>query len=458
MKLIYFFFLLELGHEASAAYPDKWMTVPLDHSNLFDNRTWEMRYKVRRSFFRRGNPLFIEIGGEWTIDGSALLSGQMYKLAKKHHGMLVETEHRYYGKSLPFGENATLEEFKYLQMEQALEDLAFFIDKFKQSTKGLENSLVVIHGCSYPGMLATWMRLRFPHIVDIAYASSAPLGVGLDYPEFYEIAHDVYANVNEGCIQTIRDGFNKTVAMLKTKKGRKKVRKALEDWDCGDPREMSSGDILRTMASVLNVLNDPQNYEDVSCLILAMDEDDSHAFNRLASLVVLKSKDQESCGGDGESEDDGGEGQRNNLAWSYQTCTEMGTFQTLSRDNAKNPFGFDLSVQESVDECVNDFGGIVTEEILRTGVERVTRRYGGKKPPVTKVVSVHGTDDPWKHLSDLHNFTSEAPVFVVKGNHCVDLSEGDDIPEEVVKVQKDVRDIISRWIKELRPPKKKATS
>ena len=208
------------------------------------------------------------------------------------------------------------------------------------------------------------------------------------------------------------------------------------------------------MASILNVLNDPQNYEDVSCLVLAMDEDDSHSFDRLARLIVLKSKDQESCGGDGEAEDDDGEGGRNNMAWSYQTCTEMGTFQSISRDNSKHPFAFDLTVQESVDECVNDFGGIVTEQVLRNGVERVTRRYGGKKPPVTKVVSVHGTDDPWKHLAVLQNFTSEAPLFVVKGNHCVDLSEGDDVPDDVRKLQKDVLDIISKWIKELSEPKK----
>ena len=82
---------------------DQWMTVPLDHFNLFDNRTWQMRYKMRKNFFRKGNPLFLEIGGESTIDGSELTSGPIYKLAKRHHGMMVVTEHRYYGKSLPFG-------------------------------------------------------------------------------------------------------------------------------------------------------------------------------------------------------------------------------------------------------------------------------------------------------------------------------------------------------------------
>lgn len=72
-----------------------------------------------------------------------------------------------------------------------------------------------------------------------------------------------------------------------------------------------------------------------------------------------------------------------------------------------------------------------------------------KKPVVTKVVTVQGSDDPWKHLAALENYTSEAPVFVVKGNHCVDLSGGDDVPEDVLKIQIVVRQIISKWIKEL---------
>lgn len=58
---------------------------------------------MNKEFFKAGRPLFVEIGGEWSIDGTSLETGQLYLLAKKHRGMLVETEHRYYGKSLPFG-------------------------------------------------------------------------------------------------------------------------------------------------------------------------------------------------------------------------------------------------------------------------------------------------------------------------------------------------------------------
>lgn len=46
------------------------------------------------------------------------------------------------------------------------------------------------------------------------------------------------------------------------------------------------------------------------------------------------------------------------MAWAYQTCTEMGTFQTLNRKNSRHPFAMDASVEESVEECVKSFGGV----------------------------------------------------------------------------------------------------
>lgn len=420
------------------------LDVPLNHFDLFDNRTWKMRYFSRDSFYKPGGPLFIEVGGEWTIDGISLFTGGIAQLAEEHNGMLVETEHRYYGDSLPFGKDFSVDKLKYLQMEQALEDLAYFIEHFKKNTTGLENSKVILHGCSYPGMLVTWMRLRFPHIVDISYASSAPLGVGLDYPEFFEVVNDVYANVSSNCIETVKKGFNETTNLLTTKEGRDKVREAFKNWTCGDIDTMNSVEILGKIIGVLNVMHDPSQYEEVACLTMSLDEDELESFQRLANFVVLKSNHIASC----KTESDP-EGERNGIAWGYQTCTEMGTFQTLNRKNSHHPFEMDSTLEESVEMCVNEFGGIVTEQILQEGIDRVNRRYGGKKPKVTKVVTIQGTHDPWKHLAHLEDYGPEAPVWVVDGSHCADINiPSDDDSEQVIAIRKQVKDLITKWIKE----------
>lgn len=80
--------------------------------------------------------------------------------------------------------------------------------------------------------------------------------------------------------------------------------KNFRGWECGNPTRMNSAEMLHTMMMVLNVQNDPLNYEEVSCLVLSMDSDDTSAFQRLANLVVLKSKDTEICAGRGGGDDD----------------------------------------------------------------------------------------------------------------------------------------------------------
>ncbi|KAH9366519.1 hypothetical protein HPB48_010327 [Haemaphysalis longicornis] len=53
----------------------------------------------------------------------------------------------------------------YLTTEQALADFARLIEHIKATAPGAEKSTVVTFGGGYGGMLAAWMRLRYPHLV-----------------------------------------------------------------------------------------------------------------------------------------------------------------------------------------------------------------------------------------------------------------------------------------------------
>lgn len=74
----------------------------------------------------------------------------------------------------------SVENFKYHTTDQALEDIATFITHQK-SLEQFRDSKVVVVGGSYSAMLATWMRVKYPHLVHIAYSSSAPVEAIVDY-------------------------------------------------------------------------------------------------------------------------------------------------------------------------------------------------------------------------------------------------------------------------------------
>jgi lysosomal Pro-X carboxypeptidase len=89
-------------------------------------------------------------------------TGLMWENAEKFGAMLIFAEHRYYGESLPFGDK-TFEHMLWLTSEQALADYATLLRTFKKD-QNLENAPVIGFGGSYGGMLATWGRLKYPHV------------------------------------------------------------------------------------------------------------------------------------------------------------------------------------------------------------------------------------------------------------------------------------------------------
>lgn len=77
------------------------------------------------------------------------------------------------------------ENLRYLSIDQALADIAYFIKHQKAAITGLANSKVVAVGSSYSAALATWARVKFPHLIDVTYASSAPLKAIKDFYRNY---------------------------------------------------------------------------------------------------------------------------------------------------------------------------------------------------------------------------------------------------------------------------------
>ena len=135
-------------------------------------------------------------------------------MAPQLKGYLLFAEHRYFGESLPFGNNSfTKENLVYLTTDQALADYAVFIRYYKTQVLKCPDCPVIAFGGSYGGMLAAWMRMKFPNVVDGALAASAPIRMFnnvVDPELFYQIISWDFGNATTTtCAISIREGLRR---------------------------------------------------------------------------------------------------------------------------------------------------------------------------------------------------------------------------------------------------------
>ncbi|KAB5552969.1 hypothetical protein DKX38_010280 [Salix brachista] len=165
-------------------YREKFFTQVLDHYTFRPQsyKTFQQRYLISEKYWggaEKKAPIFLYTGNEGDIDWFAQNTGFIVDIAPHFKALLVFIEHRFYGKSMPFGGNKDVaysnsSTLGYLTSTQALADYATLIIDLKKNLSAAD-SPVVVFGGSYGGMLAAWFRLKYPHIAIGALASSSPI-------------------------------------------------------------------------------------------------------------------------------------------------------------------------------------------------------------------------------------------------------------------------------------------
>lgn len=173
---------------------DLWIEQRLDHFDQQNNRTWIQRYFENDEFLVEGGPVFIFVGGEWTISSSIITFGHMHDMARDLNATIYYTEQRFFGTSRPT-EDASVENLRYLNAAQILADTAHFIEHIKSTIPQIRNSGVILFGASYSASLVTWFQQKYPHLSKGAWASSAPLLAQVDFAGYMETVSDVLKEV-----------------------------------------------------------------------------------------------------------------------------------------------------------------------------------------------------------------------------------------------------------------------
>ena len=211
----------EENSAAAPSYPDiieANLTQPLDHFDSAHKVTFPQRYWYSLRHYKpvqgKPTPIFVLDSGETDASGRLpyLDHGILDILANATGGIGVILEHRYYGKSFPSrkdlgpGKTWGVDELRWLNNRQALQDSARFVQKMRFPEAGNENLTalhqpVIYYGGSYPGARAAHMRVLYPDLIFGAIASSAVVAAIEEFPDYM---YPISRGAQQDCAQAIQ--------------------------------------------------------------------------------------------------------------------------------------------------------------------------------------------------------------------------------------------------------------
>ncbi|XP_063793920.1 thymus-specific serine protease [Pseudophryne corroboree] len=432
------------------------LTQPLDHFNRRNNGTYKQRYWVNEEFWQRpGGPVFLFIGGESSESEFSVLAGEHVELAQTHRALLVALEHRYYGASInPDG--LTLEAIRFLSSQQALADLASFHLFISQTYNLTQNNTWICFGGSYPGSLSAWFRMKFPHLVYAAVASSAPVRAELDFIDYNKVVaqslSDPVIGGSTKCLDKVRDAFRIVDRLLQTGN----VTQLEKDFfSCAPLR--APDDYIEFVSNLADIFMGAVQYNketagsDVQKVCGSMITADS-AYEGLKSvnmmymnfigLKCVENSHEKTLSDLRNTElSPVGVGERQ---WYYQTCTEFGYYQTC--EDSSCPFSPLISLNSQLDLCSQVFQ--IPAMSVSQSVQFTNEFYGADHPKSSRIIFVNGDVDPWHALSVLKNQShSEIAIFINGTAHCANMGPSRPTdPASLRKAREEIAIKIGDWL------------
>uniref|UniRef100_A0A8H7XUA3 Serine carboxypeptidase S28-domain-containing protein n=1 Tax=Psilocybe cubensis TaxID=181762 RepID=A0A8H7XUA3_PSICU len=443
----------------------EFIALPVDHfghgspsSETFQNRFW-----VNATYWKEGGPVFLFDSGEqdaeplvpYYLQEFHGLSAVM-RLAKRYNGLAILWEHRFYGKSLPFpvNENTTVEQWQFLNTEQALEDIVFFANSFpgqKVKAAPFSNASTVppsspppppppplqkfpVHpsttpwimlGGSYPGIRSALMRIRNPDTIFASWASSAPVQAQVDMSSYYKAAERSltrncsadWVAVTRHVDDTLKGGNETDIVNMKFD-----LLKARLSGPGGNTTG-AAGLTLQIAKDTSNVdaasiLMDPLDFYQYYgfkasllpfCNILETQNGTSAAFESglvaqfgvdtafKSFLTAIAEIDYDSIPGNADDP-------VQDRSWMWQYCSEYGYYQ---RGDSNNPLSIEtsfLSLELFQEQCNQTFGkGLPASPQVQN-----VNKYGGWNMNPSNVMFSNGEFDPWRTMG-LASIESNSP-------------------------------------------------
>ncbi|PAA80754.1 hypothetical protein BOX15_Mlig022232g3 [Macrostomum lignano] len=431
-----------------------------------NNPRFPQRYLYTDKFFDKAKgPIFFYTGNEGPIEGFWNNTGFVHEIAPKFGALVVFAEHRYYGQSLPFGNDSFKQEnLQYLTIEQAMADFAVLIHVLRNYVFNIPDRPVIAFGGSYGGMLTQYMRFKYPNLIEGGIVGSAPFywiaNITDTHPEtFFADITNVYAGANAKCPTIVRSGFARVRSLVESgQSGMQQVSKAfnlckpiqnqtdvrqLYGWARNAFVLMAMGDYPYPTEFMAPLPAWPVN---ASCSAMLKAGDSVSALKAAVEFVYqlpagqchdiyqeyVFCADPTGCGTGPES-----------LAWDFQACTEM--HLPYGSDNVTDMFPPLAFTPESLVAYCKDKYNVETD-VEWLGV----LMWGDRIHTASNLVFSNGDLDPWHNgglLKSIPNSKDLVAVRIPNGAHHLDLRGSNPAdPPDVIRARQTHVSYIKKWL------------
>jgi len=445
-----------------APFKTYYTTQYLDHFNSKDDRTFQQRYLVNDDHWdREFGPVFFYTGNEGDVESFWNNTGFMFEIAPLYRALIIFAEHRYYGKTLPFGEASfNLENIGYLSVQQALADFAKFLADYKANNGLTERNPVISFGGSYGGILTAYMRFKYPNLVQGALAASAPiyLTAGLSKSTLFFEAVTKDFEKEEGCVPLVRQAFDLMEELAK----KEDFATLSKEFSLCKPISDPAGyhHLLMWMRNAFTIMamvdypypasfiaNLPAWPVHAACTQLVNQTSSGvpilSAFKNLASILYndgsncfdiyaqfIECADPTSCGLGNDAK-----------AWDYQACTELDVGQESNGVTDMFPVIRDsFEIRQAY--CKK------TWDVTIRANWTATQFWGKDVATASNIVFSNGELDPWRMGGVLEDLSDSLKAFIVHdGAHHLDLRGSNPAdPQSVKDVRNKEMTEITKWI------------
>ena len=425
---------------------------------------WRQRFFANVTYFAGENaPVFLCVGGEGpalearVVQDGGLHCGHMMDMAREVGALVLALEHRFYGKSMPRPDFSN-KSLALLSSEQALGDLASFHEHATRLYGLSSKNKWVTFGGSYPGMLAGWARLKLPHLIHAAVASSAPVSAEADMSGYNDVVAASLANPHVGgssaCLDAVTASFENLGARLDSEAGQRSLENTFDVCEAGSLSEEENWQGFSESFWGLFPLqdNDPSCSEPLCDYSRICDMAETSGFDDPLDLLVqlYRTKRGKDCLDVRRSKmvarlQDASNPER---AWLWQTCTEFGFYQTCNPGSncpfMKKPFA--SSLDASLRLCSEVFG--VPGAVTKARITFSNLMYGGVNLQGSRVLYVNGEVDPWSANSIADSISVSLPVVWVQGasHHFWTHPSKPSDDEHIVAARQKISDQVDLWL------------